>query len=132
MFRAGRRRALAPRGGVQRPRLPPAARQLPALPTLSSPRGRAGRAPTPAAPRPQEGHTDCGPAAALVPQRPLPAWRPEARRLGPGLNTGRGTWKHVWPQGSVLPAGRPGLDLGGVGGPVQGERRAGLFFSIKV
>lgn len=35
VLRASRQHALAPRGGVQRPRLPPASCQLPTLPALS-------------------------------------------------------------------------------------------------
>lgn len=75
---AGHGHALTPRGGVQHPCLPPASRQLPALPALSSQRWGRAEPPTPSCSgRPQEGHTDCG-QAALVPRSPLSSWRPEA------------------------------------------------------
>lgn len=75
MLRAGPRRALAPRGGVQRPRLPPASRQLPALPALSSPRAGESGAPSPGCSQASGGARRLWPAA-LVPQRPLSTRRP--------------------------------------------------------
>lgn len=80
---AGRQHALAPRGGVQRPRLPPASRQLPALPALSFPRdgGEHSRHPqSPAAPQASGGAHRLWPGGPRPPEASLHL---EMRRQGP-------------------------------------------------
>ena len=83
MLCAGPRRALAPRGGVQHPRLPPASRPLPALPALSSPKG--GRAESRACVSSCSRGLGRSTQTAVLRQRPLAAQKARGRGRTPGL-----------------------------------------------